>query len=58
MNNFAPNDSMEPLLSNCRNLLNKFLYMNIYFEKLANICKDALNIRGTSLPCTFVNFVN
>ena len=32
--------------------------LSISFEKLANICKDVLTIHGTSLPCTFVNFVN
>ena len=32
--------------------------LSVSFEKLANICKDALTIRGTSLPSTFVNFVN
>ena len=53
MNNSAPNDSSEPLLSNCRSLLNKFLNM-----KIKHICKDALTIRGTSIPCNFINFVN
>ena len=29
MNNYTPNDSQEPLLSNCKSLLNKFLDMKI-----------------------------
>ena len=58
MRNSTPNLALEPLLSDCRNLLRTFLRTQIeHVFKEANQCTDALAKLGSRCSAMYVSFV-